>query len=142
MITADEKADNEKASSSGKDVDSTTEQKPKSIIYHMLPAAIWEAQSADVPYEGDTLATEGFIHCTSERELLIKVANNFYRETAGPFVILYLDEAAIDAEVRWEAAGMHTFPHIYGPLNLNAVIKVISFPQGADGVFQMPIEWY
>jgi len=118
------------------------ERKPqKSIIYHMLPVAVWDAQNDELPYEGDTLATEGFIHCTNEQELLVKVANNFYRDTAGPFVILCLDEATIESEVRWEAAGMHNFPHIYGPLNLDAVIKVIPFPQRSDGVFEMPREW-
>lgn len=121
--------------------DSSEDKAAQSIIYHMLPVAIWNAQSSDAPYEGDTLATEGFIHCTNEQELLVKVANNFYRDTPGPFVILYIDEAAINAEVRWEEAGMHTFPHIYGPLNLDAVTKVIPFPQRADGVFEMPHEW-
>lgn len=120
---------------------SAENQLAESIIYHMLPAAIWNAQSPDELYEGDTLATEGFIHCTGDQELLIKVANNFYRDTPGPFVILYIDEAAIEAEVLWEAAGMHTFPHIYGPLNLDAVTKVIPFPQRSDGVFEMPREW-
>lgn len=121
--------------------DSVTKKTSTTIIYHMLPAAIWNAQSSDAPYEGDTLATEGFIHCTGEQELLIKVANNFYRDTPGPFVILYIEESAIEAEVRWEEAGMHTFPHIYGPLNLDAVVNAIPFPQRSDGVFEMPREW-
>jgi len=112
-----------------------------SIIYHMLPAAIWTAQNVDADYKADTLATEGFIHCTGEKELLVKVANNFYRDTRGPFVILCIDQALVESEILWEEAGMHTFPHIYGPLNLDAVIDVIPFPQRADGVFEMPRAW-
>ena len=104
----------------------------------MLPAAVWDAQPSYAPYCGDTLATEGFIHCTAEQELLVKVANNFYRAQDEPFVILGIDPARIAAEVRWEPADGHVFPHIYGPLNLDAVVDVIDFPREADGTFILP----
>lgn len=112
-----------------------------SMIYHMLPAPIWNEQAADQPYEGDTLATEGFIHCTGERELLVKVANNFYRDNPDPYVILYIDQSLVESKILWEEAGMHTFPHIYGPLNLDSVVNVIPFPRSGDGVFELPQEW-
>lgn len=117
------------------------EMESSSIIYHMLPAPVWSEQAADQPYEGDTLATEGFIHCTGERKLLVKVANNFYRDTPDPYVILYIDPSLVESEIRWEEAGLHTFPHIYGPLNLDSVVKVIPFPRSGDGVFELPHEW-
>ncbi len=112
-----------------------------STLYHMLPAAIWQAQPSDTPYRGDTLATEGFIHCTGERELLVTVANNFYRAVDEPFVILCIAADRIAAEVRWESADGHVFPHIYGPLNLDAVVEIIDFPRGADGIFTLPHAW-
>lgn len=112
-----------------------------SVIYHMLPTATWTAHNVDAPYKADTLTTDGFIHCTGDRELLVKVANNFYRDTRGPFVILCIDEALVKSETIWEEAGMHNFPHIYGPLNLDAIIDIIPFPQRADGVFEMPRAW-
>ena len=111
------------------------------MIYHMLPEAIWHQQPADELYEGDTLYSEGFIHCTGERKLLVRVANNFYRDSAEPFVILSIDEDLVAEEVRWDTVGFLQFPHIYGPLNLDAVVEVMRFPRLPDGQFMMPPEW-
>jgi uncharacterized protein (DUF952 family) len=108
------------------------------LIYHMLPAARWAAQPPDQPYTGDTLATEGFIHCTAEAERLLAVANAFHRAVPGPHVILCIRAAAVTAEVRWEAADGHVYPHIYGPLNLDAVAGVLAFPRAGDGTFLSP----
>lgn len=107
-------------------------------IYHMLPQATWAAQSPELSYVAPSLAQEGFIHCTGEPTWLVKVANMFYVAEPGPFVILCIDEAAVDPQVKWEAADGHRFPHIYGPLNLNAVIGVVPFPRNAAGQFLDP----
>ena len=108
------------------------------LIYHLLPAARWAAQPPDEPYAGDTLATEGFIHCTAEPERLPAVANAFYRAAPGPHVILCIRAAAVTSEVRWEAADGQRFPHIYGSLNLDAVVGVLEFPRAGDGTFLTP----
>ena len=65
------------------------------VIYHMLPRGCWDAQPPDAPYRADTLATEGFIHCTAEPELLAGVANRFYRNDPGDWLILVVDPAAL-----------------------------------------------
>lgn len=108
------------------------------IIYHMLPAARWAAQPPDRPYVADSLAVEGFIHCTAEPERLLAVANAFYRTVPGPHVILCIRSGAVAAEMRWEVADGHRFPHIYGPLNLDAVVGVLEFPRVQDGTFLLP----
>lgn len=105
------------------------------IIYHMLPAKRWQAQSKAAPYLADTLATEGFVHCTQEAERLVQVANHFYRHIDGDFVILALETEQIQAEVRWEVADGHRFPHIYGPVPPAAVIDVTAFPRNPKGDF-------
>lgn len=63
------------------------------------------------------------------------MANQFYRNITEPFVILEIDEAQVKSGVRWEAADGHLFPHIYGPLNLDAVVDVAPFLRGDDGEF-------
>ena len=105
-------------------------------IYHMLPRSTWEAQPLDQPYRGDTLASEGFIHCTGDPDLLVAVANHFYRQESGDFVVLHIDPARVTSEIRWEAADGSIFPHIYGPLNLDAVTAVTPFPRDDQGEFQ------
>lgn len=110
------------------------------IIYHMTPTLTWQAQPPTAPYVADTLATEGFIHCTREAERLVDVANRFYRQQAGDFVILCVDTEQLQAEVRWEAADGQLFPHIYGPIALEAIIEVIAFPRNPKGYFLSFIE--
>ncbi len=105
------------------------------IIYHMLPARVWQVQPPTTAYHADTLATEGFAHCTKEADRLLWVANRFYQSISGEFVILCLDTAQIQAELRWEAADGHLFPHVYGPINQEAVVDVLPFPRNPDGMF-------
>ena len=52
------------------------------MILHMLPIAEWEAlvEVDAQTYRAASLESEGFIHCTKEPELLVRVANSFYRE--------------------------------------------------------------
>ncbi len=109
------------------------------LIYHMLPRALWVAQPADQVYVADSLASEGFIHCTGEPEMLATVANRFYQSLPGDFVILCIATAQVEAEIKWEAADDAIFPHIYGPLNLDAIVGVESFPRDDEGAFLAPI---
>ena len=110
------------------------------MIYHMLPDAIWAQQADDPFYEGETLASEGFIHCTAEPTRLAWVANQFYQQQAGNFVILWIEPTLVQAAIKWEQADQHTFPHIYGLLNRNAVTHVSEFPRNATGTFLLPKE--
>lgn len=108
------------------------------VIYHMIPDEVWQAQPADRPYISDTLETEGFTHCTGTPALLTTVANRFYRSVPGPFLLLCIDENKVQCEVKWEPADGHLFPHIYGPLNRDAIVEVIDFPRTPDGLFLLP----
>jgi len=108
----------------------------------MLPAQIWQRleESGNDIYVTETLNTEGYIHCTGEAELLVRVANNFYRTESDQFVILCINSEQLDAKLVWDQVGFQCFPHLYGPLNLNAVFDVIDFPRQADGQFTLPFD--
>ena len=110
------------------------------MIYHMLPRARWDAQQCDEPYRAATLESEGFMHCTAEPTLLCQVADRHYRHLPGDWVILFLEPQHLQAELRWEPADGHLFPHLYGPLNLDAVVRVVPFPRDASGAFLLPPE--
>jgi len=105
------------------------------IIYHMTPALSWQTHSKTEPYQADTLATEGFIHCTREADRLMQVANHFYRQISGDFVILSVETDLLASEVRWEAADGHLFPHIYGPIQPEAIVAATAFPRNPSGHF-------
>lgn len=111
------------------------------MIYHIVSAAVWQQQTPDQSYAHPSLKEEGFIHCTGEQPLLVWVANHYYQNERGDFVILCIDEAALQSPLQWDAVGERQFPHIYGPLNLDAVVEVINFPRSPAGKFLLPEAW-
>lgn len=102
-------------------------------ILHITRKADWRAALDAGVYSADSLATEGFIHC-STAEQVARTANKFYAGQAD-LALLHIDTDRLAAELRWEAADGDQFPHIYGPLNLDAVQAVMDFAPGDDGLF-------
>ena len=88
-------------------------------------------------YRPASLAREGFIHLSSEAQWLA-TANRFYRGRAD-LLLVSIDGDRLRAELRHEPADGDIFPHLYGPLNLNAVDFVSPLPCAAtDGSFHLP----
>jgi uncharacterized protein (DUF952 family) len=110
------------------------------VIYHIATSADWERALADGEYTRSTvdktLAEEGFIHA-SQAAQVARTANKFYRGVSGDLVLLVIDEARVRAEVRYEdvPGAELPFPHIYGPLNADAVLEARPFGTGPDGTF-------
>jgi len=107
------------------------------IIYHLVPIDYWEAQPTDRSYTPVDFAREGFIHCTQGDAQIAVVANRYYRNDRRAWYVLVLDEQAITSEIKYEPGqdGL-LYPHIYGPLNREAVLKMLPMPRDLDGVFQ------
>lgn len=109
-------------------------------ILHITPIEDWlRALEAGV-YRADSLASEGFIHC-SRPEQVLQVANTWFRGRPG-LVLLCIVRDQVIAPIRDEnlEGGEDQFPHIYGALNLDAVRQVVNFIPGSDGLFAMPDE--
>jgi len=108
-------------------------------IFHIAPAEQWEQARHTGVYRGDTLDTEGFIHCSTAAQV-IKVANAFFRGRRG-LVLLCIHSARVTSDIRYERAeGEEFFPHIYGPLEAGAVLHVLEFESGEDGTFELSVE--
>jgi len=107
-----------------------------SIILHITQREQWEQAKLVQVYRGDTLDTEGFIHCSTPLQV-IKVANTFFLGQKG-LLLLCIDSDKVQAEIRYEGLEKEYFPHIYGPLNPDAVFKVFDFEPGEDGKFELP----
>ena len=105
-------------------------------IFHIVSLDAWAAAQAAGEYRGDTLATEGFIHCSRADQVAV-VANAYYTGQVH-LALLRIDRALVTPEVRDEPSDGDVFPHIYGPLNLDAVVNVMPFVPGADGRFVGP----
>ncbi|HEY0699097.1 MAG TPA: DUF952 domain-containing protein [Micromonospora sp.] len=111
------------------------------MIFHIAEVADWQAAQAAGDYRvstrGRTLADEGFIHA-ARREQVLGVAEAFYAD-AGPLLLLTIDPARLSSPVRDdEVAPGIVFPHVYGPIELDAVVAVAPLDRGADGRFVLP----
>ena len=109
------------------------------FILHATSRAAWSAAQSQGQYSADSLAGQGFIHC-SRKEQILRVANTFYAGQSG-LVLLVIDPARLASELRWEPGtdlATELFPHVYGPINLDAVLQAIDFAPGPDGKFHLP----
>ena len=105
------------------------------IIYHLLPAAEAEGVLQRRHYEAASLETQGFIHASGSVEQALRVANRRY---AGhhALAVLCIDRARIEAPVRdEEASDPEPFPHIFGPLNTDAIVEVRELRRDHAGRF-------
>jgi uncharacterized protein (DUF952 family) len=98
-------------------------------IFHIATVTDWEAAQLAGSYTtstyGVTLAEEGFIHA-SRQDQWPGVRERFYAEVTEPLVLLEIEVDRLTAPVVEESPpGIdETFPHIYGPLNPDAVVDV------------------
>ena len=118
------------------------------VVLHITTDAEWRAGVAAGSYRPASLDREGFIHCSTYDQ----AAGTATRYFAGrsDLILLCIDEARVTAAIRYEppapaapAAGRdpradERFPHLYGPLALEAVVRVVAFPCGDDGSFCLP----
>ena len=101
------------------------------VIYHIAAAADWDQAKRDGQYtmstRGRTLAEEGFIHASTAEQVPL-VADAYYRD-APDLVLLVIDTERVRPELRYEQVPGQAdpYPHIYGPLNLDAVTETRPF---------------
>jgi uncharacterized protein (DUF952 family) len=106
-------------------------------VLHITRRVAWSAAVKQGAYTGDTLATEGFIHC-STIDQVVWVANQRFRGETD-LVLLVIDVQRVGAEIKYEAAeAQQLFPHIYGALNIDAVVRIVDFRPDEQGLFAMP----
>jgi uncharacterized protein (DUF952 family) len=110
------------------------------LIYHITTRHAWVAAQKTGAYRADSLASQGFIHCSTSDQV-VRVANAFYRSQSG-LVLLEIDPSELEPDVRWEPGtdkADELFPHIYGFINVDAVLRVLDFPAGTQGTFELPL---
>ncbi|MBN8784257.1 MAG: hypothetical protein ABS85_07480 [Sphingobacteriales bacterium SCN 48-20] len=92
------------------------------VIYHITSAAIWQEAQQQGQYEATSLKEEGFIHCSEERQLAGVLDRYFIGKTDLVKLIIDTDKLTSRYVQEWSPSVQDTFPHIYGPINLDAVI--------------------
>ncbi len=105
-----------------------------SFLFHICLPGDWQVAQESGAYTTESLETEGFIHC-SRADQVVQVANSFYREVR-PLVLLWIDPAKVKPAIKWESVDEGIFPHVYGPINIEAIAAVREFPPSPDGTFR------
>jgi len=124
------------------------------LIFHIAARDVWNAAQKAGQYAAPSLTTDGFIHCSKLTQVL-PVAEKFYRGQTG-LILLAIDPTRLSSGLKWESpfdgappvgktpapssgvSASEMFPHIYGPVNLDAVVQVFDFEPTVDGEFILP----
>jgi uncharacterized protein (DUF952 family) len=106
-----------------------------SLIYHLTTRAEWEASRTTPEHVADSLAEEGFIHCSQDQEQMLRVANRLFAGQMGLIALAVDIERLTSPLVREPSRSGEIYPHIYGPLNTDAVVGVLSLTTGSGGEF-------
>lgn len=108
------------------------------IIFHITRREAWDKAEAEGAYRSESFPTEGFIHCSTSDQV-VQVANIRFRGQGG-LVLLGIDTERVLANICYEnlEGGEQMFPHIYGEINIDAVMRVWEFEPGGDGYFSLP----
>ena len=102
--------------------------------FHLVPVEAWNTSDPARPYEASSLATEGFIHCTDGADEMVATANRHYRDDRRAFLVLTIDLDAAGNPWRIEDQ-REIYPHVFGPIERAAVIRVAPAPRSAEGKF-------
>ncbi len=116
------------------------------MIYHITSRTAWCEARQRGDYRADSLETEGFIHC-STNEQVIPVTEKYYKGQEG-LLVLVIEPERLTSDLKWEPPSEGApppgvpegdlFPHIYGPINLEAVIRVLDLESQPDGRYSFP----
>jgi len=116
------------------------------MIYHLTSRRARQEAQQHGEYRAESLESEGFIHCSTETQVL-PVAEKYYKGQTG-MILFMIDPTLLSSELRWEppSGGApppgvpegELFPHIYGPINLDAIVKVSDLESNPDGSFISP----
>jgi len=96
------------------------------IIYHVTTAAEWKAAKEKNYYESPSLKTEGFIHCSAPHQVAGVLERYFNHQTDLVKLVIDTEKLSSNYVEEWSTSGMDTFPHVYGPINIDAVIDIIA----------------
>lgn len=105
------------------------------IIYHLAVKAEWEAVRHLEEYRAESLALEGFLHCSKDHNQALAVANRLFQGRED-LLVLEVETDRLRSPLKHEPSRSgEIYPHIYGPLNTDAVTRVLSLVTGVDGRF-------
>lgn len=114
-------------------------------ILHIISRDAWESARQSAEIRAPSLDSQGFIHFSTPQQVT-RVADNIFPGVQD-LILLVVDVDKLTAPLRWEPPDMpgeetpptgELFPHLYGPLNADAIRGAVDFPPTPDGTFALP----
>ncbi len=94
------------------------------VIYHITTATEWSGAKQKGFYEHLSLAAEGFIHCSQEQQVESVLERYFAGKSDLVKLTIDTDKLSSKYVFDWSPSAQDTFPHVYGTINIDAVIAV------------------
>ena len=101
------------------------------IIYHLTSEAEWEAARGNEEYRAESLALEGFIHCSRDEEQMLGVANRLFSGMED-VLVLDVDTDRLTSTVKHEPSrsGDRLSPAAHCGASLRKGTSTSRFPNG------------
>ena len=96
------------------------------IIFHVTTAAEWNKGKQQGSYTSASLEEEGFIHCSQQHQVEGVLERYFEGQTGLVKLVVDTDKLTSKYVFDWSPSMADTFPHIYGPINIDAVIEIVA----------------
>lgn len=93
------------------------------FIYHIVLPEVWERFKNRPSYQPESLATEGFIHCSYPGQLET-VLKRYYSRAEKVLILKINTEKLLAKLVKESSTNNEMYPHIYGRLNHSAVVSI------------------
>ncbi|HEY1066168.1 MAG TPA: DUF952 domain-containing protein, partial [Pirellulales bacterium] len=105
------------------------------FIYMLMSTADFKTASSAGVWGPPSLATEKFVHASPANQLT-RVANKHYKQF-DEVVVVVLNPERIKADVEWEPATGGLYPHIFGPVDMDATVRTKYFKKDAGGLYNI-----
>ena len=107
-------------------------------LYKIVPADLWRTAERDGVFGGSPVdLQDGFIHFSTATQVAETAAKHFAGQR--DLVLVAVDAATLGDALKWEPSrGGALFPHLYAPLDLAAVTRIVPLPLDADGTHRFP----
>jgi uncharacterized protein (DUF952 family) len=106
-----------------------TSDEPTPVVYHLATPDEWGRAREQARLEPASLEQEGFVHCSTEEQLIGTIERHF--GGVDELVLLRLETAALGDDLRWEESRPgEVYPHVYRPLVLDDVVDIVRWRRG------------
>ncbi|MGE3960780.1 MAG: DUF952 domain-containing protein [Dehalococcoidia bacterium] len=109
------------------------------LTHHLVPAADWPGLIPGALYRHHSLEDEGFIHCTDGRNRAVETANRYFQGDRRLYLLVTLDLDRVGCAWRYDDAA-EVYPHVYGPIPVDAVVSVEDMRRSPEGRFLLDHE--